>query len=95
MPDLAISDAGRLALQGDRQQRLRQAARAFEAQFLQRLLQPLAERADEEEELFGGDGAGDQWRALFVQGLAEHSAGSLGIAALIERTLAARLQRPQ
>lgn len=94
MSDLALTAAGRLHA-APPERRLAQAARAFEAQFVARLLAPLAERGEDEEELLGGDGAGDQWRALFVQGLSEQAAGRLGVAELVERTLAARLPRAQ
>lgn len=91
MPDLAITAAGSLAA-ADAPARLRQAARAFEEQFAAQLLRPMAERSPEDEELFGRDAGGDTYRSLFANGLAEHAAGGLGVAAIVEQAMAERLR---
>lgn len=90
MPDLSLTAAGRLAAADPRQQ-LRRAAIAFEQQFVAQLLKPISERSEDTEELFGRDPGGNAFQGLMADGLAEHAAGGLGIAAIIERTMAQRL----
>lgn len=91
MPDLALTAAGRLG-GSTPQERVRQAARAFEQQFVAQLLKPLAETGDADRELFGGDPGGDAFRGLLVDGLAEHAAGGLGVARIIEEAMAGRVR---
>lgn len=90
MPDLSITAAGRLAAT-DPRLKLRQAATAFEQQFVAQLLKPISERSEESEELFGRDPGGSAFQGLMVEGLAEHAAGGLGVAAIIEQAMARRL----
>lgn len=91
MSDLALTAAGRLD-GTDQQQRIRQAARAFEQQFVAQLLKPMTESSDDEEQLFGSDPGSNAFRGLLVDGLAEHAAGGLGVAKIIEQTMAERLR---
>jgi Rod binding domain-containing protein len=91
MPDLALTAAGRL--DGvTQQQKIHQAAKAFEQQFVAQLLKPMTETDEASEELFGKDPGSNAFRGLFVDGLAEHAAGGLGIAKIIEDTMAQRLR---
>lgn len=92
MPDLSITDAGRMDA-ADPLLKLRQAAKGFEQQFVAQLLKPMTERSESTSELFGEDPGSAPFQGLFVDGMAEHAAGGLGIARIIERTLAARLHR--
>ena len=92
MPDLALTEAGRLN-GTDTRQKLHIAARAFEKQFVAQLLKPMAERSEEADELFGKDPAAAPFQGLFIDGLSEHAAGGLGIAEIIEHAIASRLQR--
>jgi Rod binding domain-containing protein len=91
MPDLALTAAGRIDA-ADPRQRIAQAARAFEQQFVAQLLKPLSERSETDEEMFGTDPGGAAFKGLFTDGLAEHAAGGLGIAEIIERAMAERLR---
>jgi Rod binding domain-containing protein len=91
MPDLSITGAGRLDAH-DPQQKLRQAAKAFEQQFVSQLLKPMGERSEATSDLFGEDPGSSAFQGLFVDGMAEHATGGLGVAAIIERELAARIR---
>ncbi len=91
MPDLALTAAGRLDGVTP-QQKVRQAAKAFEQQFVAQLLKPLTESGEDEEKLFGSDPGTNAFRGLLVDGLAEHASGNLGIAKIIEQTMAERLR---
>ncbi len=90
MPDLAITAAGRMDA-SDPRAKLKQAAKAFEQQFVSQLLKPMTERSEATDDLYGQDPGADAFQGMFVDGLAEHAAGGLGIATIIERTMAARL----
>ncbi len=91
MPDLAITGAGRLDAT-DPRAKLRQAARAFEQQFVAQLLKPMTERSESTTDLFGEDPGSSTFQGLFVDGMAEHAAGGLGVAKIIEQAMAARLR---
>jgi Rod binding domain-containing protein len=91
MPDLALTAAGRLD-GSTPQQKVRQAAKAFEQQFVAQLLKPLTESGDDEEKLFGNDPGTNAFRGLLVDGLAENASGSLGVAKIIEQAMAARIR---
>ncbi len=92
MPDLALTAAGRLT-GVDQQQKLHVAARAFEQQFIAQLLKPMSERSEEQDELFGRDPASAPFQSLFVDGLSEHAAGGLGIAEILEHSIAGRIRQ--
>lgn len=91
MPDLALTAAGRIS-GSTPHERVRQAAKAFEQQFVAQLLKPMAEGGEAERELFGSDPGGDAFRGLLVDGLAEHAAGGLGVARIIEQAMAGRIR---
>lgn len=96
MPDLAITSAGRM--DGDSVRvRLHQAARAFEMQFAQQLLKPLGENSMGGEE--SSDPGSQIFKGMLSDGLAEHAAGGLGIARIVEQTMLAsmhaRAARPE
>lgn len=91
MPDLALTAAGRLD-GATPQLKVRQAAKAFEQQFVAQLLKPLTESGEDEEKLFGSDPGTNAFRGLLVDGLAENASGGLGIAKIIEQTMAERLR---
>jgi Rod binding domain-containing protein len=91
VPDLAITEAGRLNAT-DPRLKLKQAAKAFEQQFVAQLLKPMSERSESTDDLFGHDPGSEPFQGLFVDGLAEHASGGLGIATIIEQAMAARLQ---
>ena len=93
MPDLAITDAGRMNA-ADPRVKLRQAAKAFEQQFVTQLLKPMTERSESTDELFGTDPGAEPFQGLFVDGLAEHAAGGLGVAQIIEQAMASRIRTP-
>lgn len=93
MPDLALTAAGRMNA-ADPHQKVRQAAKAFEQQFVAQLLKPLAESSDSDQELFGSDPGTNAFRGLLVEGLSEQAAGGLGIARIIERAMADRIRTP-
>lgn len=90
MPDLAITSAGRLD-GSDTRTRLQQAARAFETQFAQQLLKPLGDHSMGGEE--SQDPGSQIFKGLLSDGLAEHAAGGLGIARIIEEAMAGSLHR--
>jgi Rod binding domain-containing protein len=90
MPDLSITDAGRMNAT-DPRVKLKQAAKAFEQQFVAQLLKPMTERSEATDDLFGHDAGSEPFQGLFVDGLAEHAAGGLGVAAIIEQAMTARL----
>lgn len=92
MPDLALTAAGRLT-GVDQKQKLHVAARAFEQQFIAQLLKPMSERSEEQDELFGRDPASAPFQSLFVDGLSEHAAGGLGIAEILEHSIAGRIRQ--
>lgn len=96
MSDLAITAAGRLNAAAAPADRLRQAARQFEAVFLREMMKPLEESQDGDEPLMGGDSASRQYRQLLDGALAEQSAGGLGVADTLVRALALRVpaERP-
>lgn len=91
MPDLSITRAGSMA-GGDAHERLRAAARGFEQQFVAQLMKPLGERSEASRDLFGDDPGASAFQGLMNDGLAEHAAGGLGIARIIEQALAQRLR---
>ena len=92
MPDLALTAAGRLG-GTDQRQKLHAAARAFEQQFVSQLLKPMTERSETANELFGEDPAAAPFQGLFVDGLSEHAAGGLGIAEILEQSIAGHIRR--
>jgi Rod binding domain-containing protein len=86
MTDLSITSSGRLpGVGGDPQERLKRAATQFEQVFVGMLLkrEPL-----DDHPMIDGDSASQQFRDLRDMALSEKAAGSLGIAALLERELA-------
>lgn len=83
MADLALTTEARLVPQGDRQQRLRQVAAAFEAHFIREMMRPSREGAIAEEGLFADSPAMRQYSDLLHDGLAERASGGLGLAELI------------
>ena len=91
MPDLAITDVGKLSAP-DIKAKLHQAAKAFEEQFTAQLLKPMKEASDDEESLFGDDPGNTTFKGMMVDGLAEHAAGQLGVAKIIEDAMMRRLQ---
>lgn len=88
MPDLSITGAGRMDAPTVRG-RLHQAAIAFETQFAQQLLKPLADHS------MGGEQSTDPGAQIFggmlSDGLAEHAAGGLGIARIVEEAMRGRV----
>ena len=92
MPDLALTGAGRLDA-NDPHLRLKQAAKGFEQQFVAQLLKPMNERSESTTELFGEDPGSSAFQGLLSDGLAEHAAGGLGIARIIEQAMASRLHQ--
>ncbi len=90
MPDLALTSAGRLNA-SDPVLRMKQAAKGFEQQFVAQMLKPLNERSESATELFGEDPGSSAFQGLLTDGLAEHAAGGLGIARIIEQAMASRL----
>lgn len=93
MGDLSITGAGRLD-GGTAAQRLRQAAQQFEEQFAAQILRPIAESGQDAEGPFASTDPGDAaFKGMLVDGLAEHAAGGLGIARLIEQELSGRIRR--
>ena len=91
MPDLAITGAGRMDA-ADPRAKLRQAAKGFEQQFVAQLLKPMTERSEATDDLFGPDPGADAFQGLFVDGLAEHASGDLGVARIIEQAMAQRVR---
>jgi Rod binding domain-containing protein len=92
VPDLAIDPSARITA-ADPRQRLRQAANAFEEQFLNELMKPLAEHPlAGDDELLGEDEGGKMYQGLLRDALGQRAAGSLGIADILERQLADRLR---
>ncbi|MBN8524400.1 MAG: hypothetical protein J0M02_03570 [Planctomycetes bacterium] len=91
MPDLALTGAGRIDGTTPKQ-KVQQAAKAFEQQFVAQLLRPLSESGEDEEKLFGSDPGTNAFRGLLVEGLAEHAAGGLGIARLVEEAMAGKIR---
>ncbi len=94
MPDLAVTEAGRMNA-SDPRVRLKQAAKGFEQQFVAQLLKPMTERSESTDELFGEDPGATTFQGLFVDGLAEHASGNLGVAKIIEQAMAKRLHNRQ
>ena len=88
MPDLAITSAGRLDAPNSRA-RLHQAARAFETYFAQQLMKPLADHSLGGEE--DSDPGSQIFKGMLNDGLAEHAAGGLGIARIMEEAIAGKL----
>lgn len=88
MPDLAITSAVRMD-STDVRARLHQAARAFETQFAQQLLKPLADNSMGGEE--SSDPGAQIFKGLLSDGLAEHAAGGLGIARIVEQAMLGNL----
>ncbi len=88
MPDLAITDEGRLPdLNADPRKRLEQACRQFEQAFVTLLMK----REDfDDDPLIDGDAASKQYKDLLHSGLGEKVAGHLGIADLLMRELGAK-----
>jgi Rod binding domain-containing protein len=84
-PDAA--PAGRQALPGE--DALRRAARAFEAQALAALLQPIFATVDAARGVFGGGAGEAQWRPMLVDAYAAAiaRAGGIGIAGAVHRAL--------
>ncbi|GGG28079.1 hypothetical protein GCM10010964_14970 [Caldovatus sediminis] len=68
---------------------LRRAARAFEAQALGALLQPIFATVDAARSPFGGGAGEAQWRPMLVDAYAAAiaRAGGLGIAGMVQRAL--------
>jgi Rod binding domain-containing protein len=93
MSDLALTRVGSLRAAGEHDQ-LRKAAQQFEAIFLQKLLQPLADHQVDDEPLVGGSSAERTFRGLHHQGLSEQVAGGLGIADAVFRELSVRSTLP-
>lgn len=94
MSDLALTRLGSLGAANGEQERLRKAAQQFEATFLQKLLQPLAEQQVDDEPLLGGSSAERNFRSLYHQGLSEQSAGGLGLAEVVFKELSVRSGLP-
>jgi Rod binding domain-containing protein len=93
--DLALTDAGRLPSAAlPERERLHQVARGLEGTFLQQLFQAAEQHNDDDEEPFlGGSNESRQFQSLLHGALSEQSAGSLGIAAVVEKALSERLHR--
>ena len=73
--------------------KLREAARAFEAQAFGQLLRPLFEAADTSRSAFGGGAAEAQWRPMLVDavaGAAVRGGHGLGLADLVLREMLRR-----
>jgi Rod binding domain-containing protein len=92
MPDLSITRAGSLS-GSDPRQKLHQVAKAFEQQFAAQLLKPMTEPGLDDGGLFGDDPGGAMFKGMMVDGLAEHAAGGMGIAAIIEHEFSRRLNQ--
>jgi Rod binding domain-containing protein len=91
MSDLSITAEGRLpSIHMGEHQRLQQAANQFEASFIDLLFKDLERRPIDDEPLFGGDQATEQFTGLLHRGLSERAAGGLGIADMVLRELSAR-----
>lgn len=90
MSDLSLTSIGNLRGAAGEQERLRKAAQQFEATFLQKLLQPLAESQVDDQPLVGGSSAEKTFRSLYHQGLSEQVAGGLGIAEVVFKELSIR-----
>lgn len=100
MPDLAISETGRLPGPAtDRRQALRRAAEQWEAVFLQQFLRQAHDApllGGDDEPLMDGGPASKTWKGLLDDSLAERAAGGMGIADMVYRELAVKagLDRP-
>ena len=94
MSDLSVTAIGNLHNASGESERLRKAAEQFEATFLQKLLQPLADNQVDEDPLFGGTSAEKTFRSLYHQGLSEQVAGGLGIAEVVFKELSIRSALP-
>ncbi|MEK7413907.1 MAG: rod-binding protein [Planctomycetota bacterium] len=92
MPDLAITEVGKLSAP-DLKAKLHQAAKSFEEQFTAQLLKPMKDASEDEENLFGSDPGNAMFKGMMIDGLAEHAAGQLGVAKIIEDAMTRRLQK--
>lgn len=94
MSDLALTQAGRLdASGGNPAKRLERVSKALEQQFLQQLMQHALPAEGDDHMAAIEDGPGTrQAREMFQQALAEHAAGSLGIAAMLQRQLGGEIE---
>ncbi len=95
MSDLALTSAGGLSSRGKGDvARLHQAAAQFEAAFLQQLFQQMEDNPIDDDPLFGGDSATNQFKSLYHRGLSEQAAGGLGIAEMVFKELSMRAGLP-
>lgn len=92
MPDLSITESGKLSAP-DLQTKLHRACKAFEASFTAQLLKPLKD--ENEDSLFPSDPGTKMFKGMMVDGMAEHTAGSLGVAEILEQAMARRLRDQQ
>ena len=91
MSDLSITSDGRLpGINHDERSRLQQAAKQFEASFIDLLFKDMERKTIDDDPILGGDNATEQFTGLLHRGLSERSAGGLGIANMVMRELAAR-----
>jgi Rod binding domain-containing protein len=91
MSDLSVTSEGRLpSINQDDKSRLKQAAKQFEASFIDLLFKDLERRTIDDEPILGGDNATEQFTGLLHRGLSERSAGGLGIADMVMREMATR-----
>jgi Rod binding domain-containing protein len=93
MSDLSITESGRIpTIHAGNSARLEQAARQFEASFIDLLMKDLERQPIDEEPMLGNDPATQQFKGLFYRGISEQSAGGLGIADIVMRELSARAE---
>ena len=74
---------------------MHKAATQFEAAFLQQLFQQMEDNPIDDEPIFGGDSATNQFKSLYHQGLSEQAAGSLGVSEMVFKELSARAGLPK
>jgi len=96
MTDLALTSFGSLnGSNGNKAEQLRRATTALEQHFLQELLKHALPGDDTQGQFALERSAGmRQAQELYHQALAEHAAGSLGVAAALEAQLARDVRQP-
>ena len=96
MVDLALTAAGRLGSSAvPEKERIHQVAKGLEASFLQELFKTMENEAPdgEDEAVLGNSNESKQFQSLLHGALSEQSAGGMGIAAMIEKSLNEQLNR--
>ena len=95
MSDLALTAAGRLGSTAvPEKERIQQVAKGLEANFLQQLFKSVEQDpTTDDEAVLGGSNESKQFQGLLHGALSEQSAGGLGIAAMVEKSLNEQLAR--